>query len=468
MTISLFFLMLRARMRIVLTAFVLTVLTATVVSLLLPKYYKATSQVVLNYKAVDSVTGTPALAQQLPGYVQTQVDIIRSRSTALTVVDHLQLVDNADLKAAFMDATEGRGQIREWMANHLLQRLDVEPSHDSSVLGISFMSHDPALSAAVANEFARAYQTESTRLKVEPSQEAARYFGEQAKGMRDNLQQAQDKLSRYQQTHGITSADERLDVETAKLNELSQQLVIAQAQAIEAQSRQSSVQANAADSPDVAQNPVIQNLRVEASRASSKLAELSERLGPSHPQYQAAKAELDKIQAQLQQEIRRTSSSVGSTARIQQQREADLRTQVAMQKAKVLELNRLRDEMGVLQKDVETAQKSMDAANQRFTQTSLEGQARQSDIAILNLAQPPGAPTSPRVGLNILLSIVLGGLLGVGLGMIAELMDRRIRSSDEVARLLKVPVVALIEEKPRVTALRMLPGGDGPGKFLLS
>ena len=470
---TLMLLIVKARLRIVLATFLVTVLSATALSLLLPKYYKATTQMVLNYTGVDTVTGKPLLALQLPGYVETQTDIIKNQSVALKVVDTLQLANDAALQQEFINATDGRGQIRDWIANQLLKKLAVEPARDSSVLSISYSGKEPMQAAAVANAFARAYKDLSTQLKVEPAQEAATYFSTQAKTLRDNLEQAQSRLSKYQQEQGITSADEKVDVENARLTELSQQLVAAQGLAIEAKSRQQSAQSNAQDSPDVALNPVIQNLRIEAGKASSKLAELSQRLGTNHPQYEAAKAELVKIQGQLQHEIRSTTNSLGGSAQIQQQRAEELRAQMAQQKTKVLQLNRTRDEMAVLQKDVETAQKALDAATQRFSQTSMEGHSNHSDIAILNEAQPPGSPATPKVGLNILLSVVLGALLGVGLGLIAEMLDRRIRSSSDIADLLQVPVVALIQEKPTVTGLRFLsgspiPGSSSAGKFLPS
>jgi len=465
MSPKLIFLILRARIRIVLATFLVTVLTATAVSLMMPRYYKATSQLVLNYKGIDSVTGSPVMAQQQPGYLETQVDIIRSPSTALQVVDDLQLVTRTRYREAFME-DGGTGKLREWIAHRLLHRLEVEPSRDSSVLDVTFSDQDPELAATVANAFARAYRERSTRLKVGPVQEASQYFGDRIKSLRDDLEQAQSRLSAYQQEKGITSADQKLDIETARLNELSQQLVVAQAMAIEARSRRQSASGNAADSPDVAQNPVIQSLKVEASRAAAKLAELSERLGPSHPQYEAAQAELSRIQSQLQKEVRSVSNSVSSTARIQEQREADLRAEVAQQKARVLELNRMRDEMAVLQNDVDNAQKALDAATRRFAETSMEGQSNQIDIAILSEAQPPGAPASPRIVLNILLSVFLGGVLGAGLGLIAELLDRRLRSSDDLAELLQAPVVALARGRHTVTVVGQLP--TPPGKYLPS
>lgn len=465
MSLSLIFLILRARIRIVLATFLVAVLTATVISLLLPRYYKATSQLVVNYKGVDSVTGSPILAQQQPGYLNTQVAIIRSPSTAQRVVDDLQLFKHPLFQEAHADAG-GKTQLRERIASRLLHRLEVEPAKESNVLNVTFSARDPGMAATIANAFARAYRERSAWLKADPAQQASQYFGDRIKSLRDNLEQAQSRLSAYQQEKGITSADQRLDMETARLNELSQQLVTAESQAIEARSRQQSLRGNAADSPDVAQSPVIQNLKVEESRAAGKLAELAGRLGPSHPQYEAAQAELDKIRSQLQKEVRSVSHSIGSTARIQERREAELRAEVTQQKARVLEMNRMRDEMAVLQSDAVSAQKALDAATQRFTATNMEGQFNQSDISILSEAQPPGAPSSPRVGLNILLAAFVGGLLGAGLGLITELLDRRLRSSNDLAELLQVPVVALGGRKHSVTVVGHLLAP--PGKRLAS
>jgi chain length determinant protein EpsF len=468
MNLSSVLLMLRARFKIVLATFLITVVTATVASLILPKYYRASTQVVLSYTGVDNVTGSPLLAATLPGYVQTQVDIIKNRSVALKAVDDLHLTSNAGLREDYLDATDGKADMRDWVANRLMSRLDVDPASDSSVLTISYSDRDPQMAANVVNAFAQSYKNLNTRLKVEPAQDAANYFTQHAKALRDNLERAQRKLSEYQQEKGITSDDEKVDVENARLTDLSQQLVTAQAMAIEARSRQANARGNAADSPDVTQSPVVQSLRIEAGKAASKLAELSERLGSNHPQYQAAKAEYNKIQAQLQQEIHSASNSVAGTAQIQEQREAELRAQVAQQKAKVLDLNRSRDELAVLKKDVEVAQKAMDATAQRLTETSMEGQANHSDVSILSPAIAPGSPSSPRLGLNVALSIVLGALLGIGLGLVTELLDRRVRSSQDLAQLLHVPVIALRQPRPALSGMRLLPGAPPNGGALPS
>ncbi|MEZ0318323.1 MAG: chain length determinant protein EpsF [Methylophilaceae bacterium] len=444
-----FLLILKARYKVILVTFLITVLTAIIVTLLLPRSYSATTSLLLNYKGMDPVTGMVLPAQLMPGYMATQSDIINSRNIALKVVDQLGLAKSEQAQEQFQESGKGKGDINNWLADLLLKKLDVKPAKESSLISITFTSVEPNFAAVVANSFAENYQQTSVQLKIEPAQKAAGYFGQQIKTLRDNLEQAQTRLSKYQEDKGITNPEQSLDVESMRLNELSTQLSLIQASSIDAQSRQSAMRKNASDSPDVAINPIVQTLRIDAARAETKLAELSQRLSPNHPQYQAAETELAKIKSQLQLEISRASNSISSTASINQQREAELRAQVELQKKRVLELNRTRDEMTVMKKDVETAQRAMDAVTQRFSQTSIEGQSNQSDIAILNPAIPPGSPSSPRVLLNIAFAIVMGTILGIGFGFVAELADRRVRSKEDIANILEVPVFAVIEATSR-------------------
>ena len=447
MNLTQFLLVLRARYRIVLITFAVIVLGTLIVNLLLPKKYTATTSLVLNYKGVDPVTGLTLPAQLMPGYMATQVDIITSHNVAARVVDDLKFAQNPEAQQQFKDGG-GKGNIRDWFADLLLKNLDAKPSRESSVIEVSFSSTDPGFAATVANAFAAAYQQLSLQLKVDPSQAAADFLSAQTKSLRTSLEEAQARLSKFEQEHGLTSGIEGLDLENAKLNELSAQLVTAQAQAIEAEAKQQGTLNNAAESPDVAFSPVVQGLRVNIANSESKLAELSERLDKNHPLYKAAQAELDKLKSQLQEEIRSTTATIGGSANNQNQRVADLRAQVAKQKAHVLQLNQSRDQLTVLQRDVDSAQHALEAVNQRYNMTNLEGQTNQTDIAVLNPAIAPLIASSPRTKLNVLLSVFIGGLLGVGAALLVEAMDRRVRSREDITAAFDIPVFAVIRNKP--------------------
>jgi chain length determinant protein EpsF len=442
-----FLLILRARYRVILSALLVTVLLALGFSLVQPKTYKATASVLLNYKGVDPLTGLTMPGQLMPGYMATQIDIISSKNVAGRVVDALHLAASPAVVQQFQEANEGRGNVRDWLADLLLKKLDIVPSRESSVVEISFKGADPAFAAAVANAFADEYQKITVQLKTDPAKKASTYFNEQTKQLRDNLEAAQARLSKYQQEKGIVSLDNnRYDMELSRLNDLSSQLVAAQGMAMEASSRQRMAGRGGA-SPDVANNAVVQNLRVGLATAEAKLADTSSRYGRNHPQYQAARAEVDKLRGELNATIGTISQSVGNNAVVLRQREAELAAAVAAQKTRVLELNRARDELGPLLKELETAQRAYDAASQRFSQTRIEAQSEQSDVSVLNPAVTPTEPSGPRVLLNTLVAFLLGTVLGVGLALLLELLNRPVRSSADLKEMLGIPVLGTIEWK---------------------
>src|SRR5690606_5723571 len=154
----------------------------------------------------------------------------------------LHLAENPSDKELWQRETEGRGQIRDWLADLLLRDLSVEPSRESNVIRISYTGNDPRFSAAVANAFVSAYINTVLEMRVDPARQTAKFFDEQMETLKNNLAKAQSLLSDYQRKNGITVADERFDVENMRLMELSSQLVAAQAQTYDTLSRQRQVQ----------------------------------------------------------------------------------------------------------------------------------------------------------------------------------------------------------------------------------
>lgn len=436
---------LRARYKVVALALILTVFAAVFVSLILPKTYVANTALVVNYKGVDPVTGLTLPAQLMPGYLATQIDIIKSKSVALKVVDALKLADSVEIQKNFQNATKGEGTIRDWLADLLLSKVDVAPARESNVLNISFKGNDPQFVALVVNAFAAAYLEFSVQLKTDPAVQATSNIIAQVKVLREQYEEAQKKLSKYQQEHNIYSADNRLDVETARLNEISSQLVQVQSVAIEANSRGRQVQGNAGESPDVLNNSLVQGLKSNLAIAEAKFAETSQKVAPNHPQYIAAKSEVDKLRSSLNEQIRATSSGIVSNVKISQQRESELLSALAAQKSKVLALNVARDEFNVLTNEMENAKRAYETASQRLNQTSFESQSKQADIAVLTAATAPRAPAGPKLLLNTALSVVVGLIIGVGVALLLELIDLRVRSADVLAEVFPFPVLGIID-----------------------
>lgn len=449
MTFSQFLSILRARWWVVLLVLALTVATTVTVSLLLPKQYEAAASVVVDFKPDPIAAAAYGMAS--PAVMATQVDIINSERVALRVARALRLTENPQIRQQWQDQTGGVGTLEQWLVGLFQRSLDVQPSRESSVIRIAYKAPEPAFAAGMANAFAQAYIDTALELRVNPARQYSGFFDQQVKEHRESLEMAQSRLSAFQKENGIVATDERLDVETARLNELSSQLVALQAVAGESRSRQAQARASGERMQEVLNNPVINSLKADISRGEARLKELNARLGDNHPQVREARANLDELRARMDSETQRVTGGVAVTSTINTQREAQVRAALDAQRDKVLKMKAVRDQGLVLQRDAESAQRTYEAVQARLAQTSLESQTTQSNVNVLTQAVPPVAPASPRVMLNTLLSLVLGGLLAVGTALLLELMDRRVRSADDVVAALDLPVIGVL---PRPGATR--------------
>jgi chain length determinant protein EpsF len=433
-------LILLARWRIATYTLLATVLTALIVSLLLPSKYTASTSVVVDVKSPDPIAGLVLPGMASPGYMATQIDIIGSDRVAQRVVKLLKLDQVPKIQDDWKEATEGKIPLDVWMGNRLQLALDVKPSRESNVITIAYKGSEPTFSAALANAFAQAYIDTTIELKVEPARQYSAWFDQQSRTARERLEKAKARLSEYQQKEGIIATDDRLNFENQKLNELQSQLVAAETQSADSNSKQKSGGGDTLI--DVMQNPVVVQLKSDIARQEGRLSEVSGNLGKNHPQYKRMETEIISLRQQLENETKRISASISTSGRVGKERQGELRAAIDSHKKRILELKGGRDEVSVLQQEVDSAQRSFEAINQRAAQTSLESATTQTNVAVLTPASPPMEASSPKVLLNTLVATFLGALLGVGAALMLELLDRRVRSAEDLELTLELPVLA--------------------------
>ncbi len=135
--------------------------------------YLASTQVLLDLGATNPVSGPALPAAMMQAYLSTQVEILTSQKVALRVVDALGLTDSPETVAAWQKETQGRGAIRQWVADGLLRRLDVRPTRDSSVLSITATAGSAASAASIANAFGQAYVETQIEIRIAPAGDLA-------------------------------------------------------------------------------------------------------------------------------------------------------------------------------------------------------------------------------------------------------------------------------------------------------
>lgn len=434
----------KARWRAVLLVFALVVGAAAALNTYLPEKYTSTASVVIDVRQADFTYGTPLPGQTLTSYVATQVDIISSIRVAQRVVEMLELDKTPGVRERWLEKTGGEGTLVAWVAGLLKDNLDVYPGRDSNVIYISYTGAKPERVAAITNAFAEAYIETNLELKVDPARQYSEWFSGRTQSLRDDLENARKRLSDYQQEHGIVAVnDDRLDIEVARLSELSSQLSAAQGQQADSASRLS--QSGSLDTlPEVMQNGLIQSLKSDLAKLETRRSELAGRLGSKHPERQRVENEIASLRAKISSETKRIASSLGTTNLVSESRLAEIRAAVEAQKAHVLQLRAQRDQIAVLQRDVEHAQNTFDLVTQRLAQSNLEKQTQQTNVVVLTPATVATSPSSPKVMRNMAISVVLGVALGFSLALLLEFFNPRIRYRDDLASSVDAPVLGVI------------------------
>ena len=238
MNVNILLVIFRARLGLILFTLALTVVASVIFTSLQPSRYVAKTSLVLNVSGATPFEQGSRSAQLSASYIATQLDIISSQSVALKVVDNLDIVNDEKLKRVLLQDHDGSIAVRDRLANKLQGFLSVQPSQDSRVVELTFTFTDAELAALMANAFADAYIDTNLQLNMEPAARSAVWFDDQIKVFRKRLEEAQRRLTDYQQQQGIVMIDERLDTETNRLNELSKNYVDAQSDTYDVKSRQ--------------------------------------------------------------------------------------------------------------------------------------------------------------------------------------------------------------------------------------
>lgn len=470
-------------------AFGLTALT--------PQQYTAHASLMVTIPSGNGGANAPVPVQLYGGYVATQLDLMTSQQVALRALKGLGAEDGGKerqrLEAALSSPVSSIiGPVRAavsrllhgssagqsgsnvdaadlLLADRLRRGLRTKNGNNSSVITVSFTSADPNISRDVVNAFVHAYLGTTLALNVGSARNSATWFNSQTKKLAQDLQNAQTDLSNYQQKHDIVATDDRLDTQMARLQELSSQLTAAQTKTYDLQSKQQEIhrflRGGGASGlmPDVLASPMVQSLREKIAEQQSAIIDLRGKVGPNHPDYKSAVAELASLKRHLREEIRTVGRSISASLAAAKQREHALASAVAQQKRRVLSLRQGRDHLDVLKAKVKNAQDVYDEAMKSMSQARMASNSNNTDVSLVSAAVAPPRPSGPSMPANLFVGLTVGLIIGIGVALSLELQDRRVRCKEDLRDGLGIPVLAVIEtgtesrtQTPRLRSARRL------------
>ena len=449
----------RDRKEVILAVALLTIVTGTAYTLMMPKKFTATTQLEVREDAMDVDPFYERQASRIgynPFFLMTQEKIMKSRPVLTEVIRNLNLQ-----KLWGMELNEDKSPVTPELALQILSRsLRVEQDRDTTLMNVSATSEDPKRAAEIANEVANVYRDRRLFAKRREIQHAIDAMSNEVRKQQERVEEAESELERIRQERGIAligRGQMGIRVEATRLNMLEGERSSARVEMLVRKARMDQLEGLEGDrlmdaAAYIVQDPTLMGIRQQLidSEVSMQLMIKNGVIGENHPDVLRLKGAVDELRRQLASALEGLKAGIKADYEVARQKYAALdeelgkikTSDIASEGENYLPFDRAERNVSV-QRDILTALRA------RITQTGIEVEVPRTTVEIIEEAEAPDRPTSPLVVLNIFLSVVLGLLAGTGLAFFVEYLDVSIKTVDEVEKNLGLPVLAVIPQQSR-------------------
>ncbi|PBN41946.1 exopolysaccharide biosynthesis protein [Sphingobium sp. D43FB] len=432
--------------------------------LIMPRVYEARSSVQIDQQ-IAKVLGTEDDQTMIGGadadrFLQTQVDIVKSRSMAKKVSDSLGLAANDRfLEQMGVGAVLGdkRGKREETVLDTLQRNLDVDLKRNSRVVGILFRSREPALADRIANSYAENVISGNIQRKYSTSAYSRNFLEKQLGLAKGRLEASERSLIGYARSAQLIDASSGAkqnweasgprSLVTANLVQLNESYAAAATARSQARERWEQARGAALMTlPEVLANDGMQRLLQRRAELNADFSQLRQRLTPEHPTVSQVGAQV----AELEQQIRGFAESIRNSIRNQylttERQYTALAAQVATLKGATLAEQDRSVQYNILQREVDTNRQLYESLLQRFKEVSAEAGIATNNISMVDLAETPRRPISPRPLINLALATLSGLCLALVYAFARERLDDAIRNPEDVESKLHMPLLGVVPE----------------------
>jgi succinoglycan biosynthesis transport protein ExoP len=457
-----------------------------VVVRLLPKQYTAAATILIQsqHTQVSDLQAISPDSGDVNSLIRTQIDLLRSPALAMGVVRALDLTKNPEFAPhggnvlekikALMEEIGLRRAVPETpltlddetqIAGAILNsKLGFANEARSSVLSVSVVTRDPALSARIANEVANQFLDFKRQEKFAAMQRAHDWFQDQMGKLADEVSAADRAVEQYRQQHGLdelppdggnspradTINRQLLDAINGQLAEVSREVALKQGQLAQAQAVMRG-EASADALPQVLASPIITQVLSEISTVVGHEAQLAATQGPGNPELAAMRAQHAKLQVRAELAMAKVVSSLNADIKAARTQDQLLRQQIERLRAAVSTENSALQGLQVPQTKARATRSIYESFLNRATQLANVAGIQEQDASLVSGARPPLAPSAPQAARLIAVAALLSLVFGVAIACLIERMRTGFSLPEQLEGILGLPLVAVIPTVPRAT-----------------
>ena len=435
-------------------------------------------------------------------FQKTQLEILRSRTLAAYVIR----AENLEHNQAFLGPKPQPGlissalsSVSQWL-NHTngrkprphpaertdhngvppglisayLRGLRVSPITDTDLVTIQYVSTDRLLAARLANAHAHGYIRLGIELRSQSNEEAENFLKERLGELKDSLEKSEVALNDYRRAKGIIpglmSLDGKETVVLDRVSELSKDLTTAQVERIGLEAQMQLINSRKYDSmPAVMGDTGVQAVQAQLNSIDADYASMGKKFKPDYPPMIQMAAKRAELQRRLEAEISRVIAGIQGSYQAASDKEHKLQGEMNKERQTALGLNDAAVEYAILQREVDTNRELYESVLQRMKGIALAAESQTSNIIIVDPAETPGVPSSPKKFSMVVRNSALALIAVIGLVFGLEYLDTTLKTPEQVERYLHVPNIGAIPSfanlRLKAKGATLLPEDNGVKKI---
>lgn len=459
--------MFRRRLRLFVGVVLFVFLSILVFTLLQTPLYTSTASVVIESRKENVVASQEVLSDlgADSGVIDTEVEVLRSRELTEKVVQKLKLDQDPEfnptlesggplksltggIKGLFGAAAPDRARpdeaaIDAATVDAVMKRAGARRVALSSVMSVSFQSESREKAARIANAYVNEYIADQLATKLNASSDANGFIGNQLREVGQEVVAAEAEVARYRTANGLLSAQGATLTEQ-EISTYNQQLATVRATQAEEEARLRTARrqlAAGSDGQDVGEaldSDVIKSLRGKRAEVSGRVADLSTRYGPRHPDLLRARGELADIDNQIQAEIRRIVSNLEARVTVAQERTRSMQSSLGQARGALASTTSAAVQLADLERKAQSLRSNQEKLLQRYQEITSQQGTQRPDARIVSRATLPKKPSSPKVMVNLVLGLVVSLAAGAGAVFLLSMLDTGLGTTDDIERRLGI------------------------------
>ena len=423
----------------------------TLVSFLTPPMFTAKGQILIerepNILSFQEVFQIESFNDE---YYQTQYKLLQSRALAAATIDRLRA-------AAPGAVTPVSGQTpipitdrsaRRRLTTELLDNLNIRPVGKTRLVQASFSSRDPKTAADTLNALFDAYIEMNIQRKYQATEQATDFLTNQIATIRSEIETNERALQDYGKEKNIIALSSSENTVIEKLGAMNRALTDAQIDRINKETFYNEIRVATPDYiPNALNNTLIQSLAEEYNRLYRDYVKRSETFLPEYPEIQSLKAELDQAKKALETETQAVINRAYTDFQAALKKEQALAGVFGTQRREAFQLNSNAIQYNSLLIQIQNQKSLLESLMTRKAETDVSSRLkglRTSNIWIVDKAEIPMSPSSPKKARNMVLGLMLGLFFGLGLALLIENLDNTVKETEDIRKYAGVPLLGVI------------------------